>query len=87
VNLGPRGRGVATAALGLAVRWAFEGLHLARLDLGVDIRNAASLRVAAKVGFRREGTLHGLMGRGGERRDEAVYSLLPTDLCGGTELQ
>ena len=79
VNPGARGRGVATAALSLAVAWAFEGLHLARLDLGADTRNAASLRVAAKSGFRREGTLHGLVRRGDERSDDAIYSLLPSD--------
>lgn len=79
VNPDARGRGVATAALGLAVTWAFEKLHLARLDLGADTRNTASLRVAAKSGFRREGTLHGLVRRGEERSDDAVFSLLPTD--------
>jgi RimJ/RimL family protein N-acetyltransferase len=79
VNPGARGRGVATAALGLAVAWALEGLHLARLDLGADTRNVASLRVAAKSGFRREGTLHGLVRRGEERSDDAICSLLPTD--------
>ena len=77
VNPDARGRGVATAALGLAVKWAFGGLHLARLDLGADTRNVASLRVAAKSGFRREGTLHGLVRRGEERSDDAVFSLLP----------
>ena len=79
VNPGARGKGVATAALGLAVAWAFGGLHLARLDLGADTRNAASLRVAAKSGFRREGTLHGLVRRGEERSDDAICSMLPTD--------
>jgi RimJ/RimL family protein N-acetyltransferase len=79
VNPGARGRGVATVALGLAVEWAFGALRLSRLDLGADTRNAASLRVAAKSGFRREGTLHGLVRRGAERSDDAIYSLLPTD--------
>ena len=79
VNADARGRGVATAALGLAVAWAFDALRLSRLDLGADTRNAASLRVAAKSGFRREGTLHGLVRRGDERSDDAICSLLPTD--------
>ena len=79
VNPGARGRGVATAALALAADWAFGGLRLSRLDLGADTRNAASLRVAAKGGFRREGTLHGLVRRGDERSDDAIFSLLPTD--------
>ena len=86
VNPGARGRGVATAALGLAVAWAFEGLHLARLDLGADTRNAASLRVAAKSGFRREGTLHGIVRRGAERSDDAICSLLPSHLRAGPGL-
>ena len=79
VNPDARGRGVATDALALAVDWAFGDLHLSRLDLGADTRNAASLRVAAKSGFRREGTLHGLVRRGDERSDDAIFSLLPTD--------
>jgi RimJ/RimL family protein N-acetyltransferase len=56
-----------------------------RLGLGADTRNAASLRVAAKSGFRREGTLHGLVRRGEERSDDAICSLLPTDWRGATE--
>ena len=79
VNPDARGRGVATAALCLAVEWAFGTLRLARLDLGADTRNTASLRVAAKAGYRREGTLHGLVRRGAERSDDAVCSLLPVD--------
>ena len=79
VNPGARGRGVATAVVGLAAAWALGELRLARLDLGADVRNAASLRVAAKSGFRREGTLHGLIRRGDERSDDAICSLLPSD--------
>jgi RimJ/RimL family protein N-acetyltransferase len=79
VNPGARGRQVATRAVGLAVEWAFAELGLARLDLGADTRNVASLRVAEKSGFRREGTLHGLVRRGAERSDDAICSLLPDD--------
>jgi RimJ/RimL family protein N-acetyltransferase len=79
IDPGARGRGVATAALRLAAAWALEQVRLSRLDLGADIRNVASLRVAAKSGFRREGTLHGLVRRGSERSDDAIFSLLPTD--------
>jgi len=79
VNPDARGRGVATRAVGLAVEWAFGGLDLARLDLGADAGNLASLRVAAHAGFLREGTLHGLVRRGAHRSDDAVCSLLPSD--------
>ena len=79
VNPGARGRQVATRAVELAVDWAFGALGLARLDLGADTRNLASLRVAARGGFLREGTLHGLVRRGAERSDDAICSLLPSD--------
>jgi RimJ/RimL family protein N-acetyltransferase len=79
VNPEARGRGVASGAVGLAADWGLGELRLSRLDLGADARNAASLRVAVKSGFRREGTLHGLVRRGRERSDDAIYSLLPTD--------
>ncbi len=79
VNPDARGRGVAARAVKLTVEWVFDELGLSRLDLGADTRNVASLRVAARSGFRREGTLHGLVRRGGERSDDAVCSLLPSD--------
>ena len=79
VNPEARGRGVATRAVGLAVDWALDAIGLARLDLGADTRNLASMRVAARSGFRREGTLHGLVRRGAERSDDAICSLLPSD--------
>ena len=79
VNPEARGHGVATRAVGLAVDWAMGVLGLARLDLGADTRNLASLRVAARSGFLREGTLHGLVRRGAERSDDAICSLLPND--------
>ena len=78
VNPEARGKGVAPRAVELVAGWAFDVLRLARLDLGADTRNLASLRVAAKAGFRREGTLHGMVRRDGHG-DDAVFSLLPTD--------
>ncbi|MGO8683134.1 MAG: GNAT family N-acetyltransferase [Thermoleophilia bacterium] len=79
VNPSARGKHVATRAVELVAAWAFDELGLARLDLGIDTRNSASLQVAAGSGFRREGTLHGLVRRGDERSDDAVLSLLPSD--------
>ena len=79
VNPAARGRHVAGRAVELAAGWAFDDLGLARLDLGADTRNTASLRVAARSGFLREGTLHGLVRRGEQRSDDAICSLLPSD--------
>jgi len=46
-----RGRGVATRALRLGVRWAFESLGLRAVGLVTMVGNTASERVAAKAGL------------------------------------
>jgi RimJ/RimL family protein N-acetyltransferase len=50
-----RGRGVATEALRLALRWASESHGVTRLWLTAHPGNRASQRVAEKAGFRRTG--------------------------------
>jgi [ribosomal protein S5]-alanine N-acetyltransferase len=49
------GRGFATEAVGLAVRFAFETADLHRVQAAVMPRNVASIRVLEKNGFREEG--------------------------------
>ncbi|MFL5950385.1 MAG: GNAT family N-acetyltransferase [Gaiellaceae bacterium] len=49
------GRGYATEAVELALRYAFETLALHRLETGVQLDNPASMRVLTKTGFREEG--------------------------------
>lgn len=49
------GRGIATAAVRLAVAYAFGEAGLHRVQAAVIPRNAASLRVVEKAGFREEG--------------------------------
>jgi RimJ/RimL family protein N-acetyltransferase len=73
-----RGRGFTTRALRLISRWAIEA-GAERVQLRADVRNTASLRVAEKAGFTREGTLRSAAynQRQGRRIDYAVYSLLP----------
>jgi RimJ/RimL family protein N-acetyltransferase len=75
-----RGRGYTTRAVRLMARWALEGLGVARLQLGTMPGNAASERVAEKVGFQREGTLRALFDQRGVRRDVLMWSLLPGEL-------
>jgi RimJ/RimL family protein N-acetyltransferase len=74
-----RGRGAATAALRLLADWAFAALQLGRLELVVEPVNAASVRVAERCGFVREGLLRSYQLIGGERRDMYIYGLLPND--------
>ncbi|MEU5881315.1 precorrin-2 C(20)-methyltransferase [Spirillospora sp. NPDC047279] len=78
---GLRRRGHATEALRLVSAWALRDCGLHRVELRAVTSNFASLRVAEKAGFVREGTA-----RGGERdaegvnRDQHVFSLLAADL-------
>jgi RimJ/RimL family protein N-acetyltransferase len=74
-----RGRGVATRALQLLARWAFDELGLARLQLVTDVENVASQRVAERAGFTREGVLRQALEVKGRRSDCIMYSLLPGD--------
>jgi len=75
-----RGRGVASRSLSLIAPWAIRTLDAARLELFVEVGNAASERVAEKAGFLREGTLRAYDdGRDGPI-DLVMYSLLPVDL-------
>ena len=77
-----RGRGIATDALRLLSRWAFDQLGLERLQLKADPNNAASQRVAEKAGYQREGLLRSSFVVRGRRSDSALYSRLPTDRVG-----
>ena len=75
-----RGRGVATHAVRLIGRWAFEDLELARLELTCAPDNHASQQVAARCGFTREGLLRSHVPFKGGRRDSVMFSLLPGEM-------
>lgn len=75
-----RGRGVATHAVRLIARWAFEDMDVARLELTCGPDNDASQRVAERCGFTREGVLRSHMQFKGVRRDTVVFSLLTGEL-------
>jgi RimJ/RimL family protein N-acetyltransferase len=74
-----RGRGVTTRALQVLSQWLIDAVGAARVQIRADVHNAASLRVAEKAGFTREGVLRssGYNHRAGRRIDYAIYSLLP----------
>jgi RimJ/RimL family protein N-acetyltransferase len=73
-----RGRGVARGALELLTKWGFDR-GLERLELRISSDNEASLRVAERCGYVREGVLRSVYFKAGERSDTVVYSRLPTD--------
>jgi len=75
-----RGRGIATRALRMLSRWAFDQLALARLELTCAPDNLPSQRVAERCGFVREGVLRSHIRFQGHRRDTMMFSLLPGEL-------
>jgi RimJ/RimL family protein N-acetyltransferase len=77
-----RGRGVATGALRLVAGWAFGELEIERLQLTTHPDNAASQRVAERVGFRREGILRRWTVARDGRRDAVMFSLLAGEFLG-----
>jgi RimJ/RimL family protein N-acetyltransferase len=73
------GRGLMTEAAAAVVDFGFEVLGLHRIQLRAAPGNAASTRVAEKVGFRREGLMRD-SGRGEAGwHDESLYGMLATD--------
>jgi RimJ/RimL family protein N-acetyltransferase len=82
VTPGWRGRGYATRAVRLIVRWALRDTGLARLTAGAAPDNVASQRVLEKAGLTREGHLRGLLpGLHGVRADVISYGLLAGDVA------
>lgn len=72
-------RGHATRAVRLVLRYAFEHLGLHRVQPAIIPRNAASLRVAAKVGFRREGRALRYLKINGVWEDHDIFALTAED--------
>jgi RimJ/RimL family protein N-acetyltransferase len=70
------GRGYATEAARVLLRWAFDTLDLNRVQAETDTRNVASARVLEKLGFVREGTLREDCVVNGEVSDSWVHGLI-----------
>jgi len=74
-----RGKGYATEAVSALVDYLFRSYPINRVECGVSVGNQASLRVAEKCGFVREGTLRGLVYVGGQYLDGDIHSILRAD--------
>lgn len=73
-----RGRGIASRALSLLIDWGFsKGIE--RVFLVIHPENKASNRLAATLGFTREGVLRSYEPIKGDRPDLVSWSLLPSD--------
>jgi ribosomal-protein-serine acetyltransferase len=69
--------GAATEATRLLAEFGFVALNLMRVEIVIDATNAASQKVAEKVGALREGLLRNRLNCGDEFRDAYMYSLVP----------
>ena len=77
---GARGRGAATRAVRLVVRWAFAiEPSLVRMELLTLVGNEASGRVALRAGFTREGVLRRYLPFRGDLVDAVMYARLRDD--------
>jgi RimJ/RimL family protein N-acetyltransferase len=74
-----RGKGYAPEALGAVARLALTDGGIQRAWLTANTDNVASVRVAEKAGFRREGTLRRAALEDDGLHDLAVFSLLDDD--------
>jgi ribosomal-protein-alanine N-acetyltransferase len=77
------GRGVATAAVALAVDHAFgtEGLH--RVEATIAPANVASQKVVGHLGFRQEGLLRRYLDIDGGWRDHLLFALTADEVPAG----
>ena len=73
-----RGAGHATRAVGLICEWAFSSLGIERIDLYAATENAASQRVAERLGFEREAVLRSFMRGQGVQLDMVAFALFRT---------
>ena len=69
-------QGYMTEALSLALRIAFSRLRLHRVEANIQPRNVASVALARRAGFRREGLSRRYLKIGGRWRDHERWALL-----------
>ena len=75
-----RGKGVATEALSLLVRYLFETRQVNRIRLVIHPQNLASRRLAEKCGFKHEGAARGAWYNRGRHQDVEIYAILHDDV-------
>jgi ribosomal-protein-alanine N-acetyltransferase len=73
------GKGLMTAAVTATIEFAFETLHLNRVEAACLPHNAASIRLLEKVGFTREGYARKYLCIEGRWQDHTLYGLVRSD--------
>ena len=67
--------GLVPEAVVVVLQFAFESLHLHRIEVAIIPRNASSRRVAEKLGLRAEGVALGFLEINGEWEDHVRYAI------------
>jgi ribosomal-protein-alanine N-acetyltransferase len=73
------GRGIASEAARAMTGYGFARFPLDRIEAEVFERNAASMRVLEKAGYRLEGTLRQRITKAGETMDATIYAILRSE--------
>ena len=75
IDEGQAGRGLVPEGVALILQYGFDDLNLHRMEAAIVPRNAASRRVAEKLGLREEGTSMGFLQIGGVYEDHVRYAI------------
>lgn len=75
-----RGRGIASGAVRAACAWAFDRWDLVRIEMTTLPDNEASLALARKLGFTREGLLRSRNFERGKQVDIVMLAVLAGEL-------
>lgn len=76
------GHGYVPEAVVLVVRFAFEDLHLHRVQIAIIPRNTASRRVVEKLGIRDEGVAERYLEINGRWEDHVRYAITAEEWAG-----
>ncbi len=71
-----RGRGIMTEAMRIVLAYGFKTMTLNRVEVRVDPRNVASIRLVERLGFHRDAYLHQSTRFRSKFVDDVVFSLL-----------
>ncbi|PKM52575.1 MAG: RimJ/RimL family protein N-acetyltransferase [Firmicutes bacterium HGW-Firmicutes-7] len=82
LDLEHNGKGFMTEAVALVLRYAFDILHLHRIEAGVMPHNKGSIRVLEKAGFQKEGIARKNVNIKGNWEDHQVLAIISEDLEG-----
>ena len=77
-----RGKGVIPTVLRSLVEFLFEEYEFERIEVRTDTQNQSSRRAALKAGFSFEGELRRNFLNKGEVTDDAIFSIIQSDLAG-----